>query len=216
MTTLAGYRPCIPPRKGPRRDRHRPPPDAVPCLDQAAVLVAGTTADDAERPTPCADWDVAALVGHLCAVARRVAVLGAGGDAMSVPSHRPDLGPADWAAEFARGAADARMTWADEAAQDRLVRAPFGAVAGRVAASSYVQELTTHSWDLAVATGRVTTLDPELASAALEIARRFLPAERRGGPMPFGPVLDVPAGAGAYQELAGWMGRDPHLAWARS
>ena len=38
-------------------------------------------------------------------------------------------------------------------------------------------------------------------------AHRFLPPERRGGPVPFGPVVAVPPEAGPYAQLAGWLGR---------
>ena len=34
-------------------------------LDQAAAIIAGIGASQAALPTPCADWDVRALVRHL-------------------------------------------------------------------------------------------------------------------------------------------------------
>ncbi|WP_261569480.1 hypothetical protein [Frankia gtarii] len=77
---------------------------------------------------------------------------------------------------------------------------------GRVAAAAYTQELTTHAWDLAVATGRTALLDPELAVISLEIARQAVPVEGREQ-MPFGPVVEVPADADAYRRLAGHLGR---------
>ena len=49
----------------------------------------------------------------------------------------------------------------------------------------------------------------ELVANVLDHARTRVPAERRGGPIPFEPVIDVPADAGAYERLAGWLGRDP-------
>jgi uncharacterized protein (TIGR03086 family) len=77
---------------------------------------------------------------------------------------------------------------------------------------AYTQELTVHAWDLATALGRADLLDESLAMITEQAARQFVPAELRGGPVPFGPVVDVPPDAGPYARLAGWLGRDPN--WA--
>jgi uncharacterized protein (TIGR03086 family) len=95
---------------------------------------------------------------------------------------------------------------------DRMLVLPFGTMPGRAAALAYTQELTVHAWDLASAIGRADGLDPSLAEAVTPLARQFVPAGVRGGPVPFGPVVDVAADAGAYQQLVGWLGRDP--AWS--
>jgi uncharacterized protein (TIGR03086 family) len=179
-------------------------------LDQARDLVAGTTADQAGLPTPCTGWDVGTLVGHLCGLPVRIAVIGTGGDPETVPS-LPDVGPGQWAAEFDRAVADARAAWADDAVLERTVRGPGSEHPGRVIALAYVPEVVTHSWDLAAATGRVGTLDPELGAAALEIAGEVLPADRAAAAEWFGPVVAVSEASGPYERLAAWMGRDP--AW---
>jgi uncharacterized protein (TIGR03086 family) len=75
--------------------------------------------------------------------------------------------------------------------------------------SGYIQEVLTHGWDLAQATGQPTELDPELATWVLAVARRILPPEPRGGEVPFGPVIPAPPGAGPYTQLAAWLGRQP-------
>jgi uncharacterized protein (TIGR03086 family) len=186
-----------------------PRPLLFRALDQARDLVARTTADQAGLPTPCTGWDVGTLVGHLCGLPVRIAVIGTGGDPEAVPSLRPDLRPADWAGEFDRAVADARAAWADDAVLDRTVRGPGAEHPGRVIAPAYVPEVVTHSWDLAAATGRAGTLDPELGAAAVEIARGILPAERSVAAEWFGPVVEVPDGSGPYERLAAWMGRDP-------
>jgi uncharacterized protein (TIGR03086 family) len=92
---------------------------------------------------------------------------------------------------------------------DKVLSLPFGDFSGRVALMAYSQELTVHSWDLAKALGRLDLLDESLAAAALPIARQFVPAQPRGGPVPFGPVVEVPAEAGAYAQLVGYLGRQP-------
>ena len=87
-------------------------------------------------------------------------------------------------------------------------RLPFGTLPGRMAAAAYMQELTVHGWDLAYATGQTGALDPRLAAASLDVARRIVPAEGRGGPVPLGPVVEVPADADPYRQLTGWLDRD--------
>jgi uncharacterized protein (TIGR03086 family) len=74
----------------------------------------------------------------------------------------------------------------------------------------YIQEVLAHGWDLAQATGQPAEGDPELATWALAISRRILPPEIRGQEgVPFGPVVEAPAGAGPYTQLAAWLGRQP-------
>ena len=102
---------------------------------------------------------------------------------------------ADTAIAMAR-TARARAAWADDATLDALVEAPWGKVPGRIALSGYVQEILTHGWDLARATGQPTELDPELAHWVLAVSRQILPAEPRGGEIPFGPPVPVPSDAG--------------------
>jgi uncharacterized protein (TIGR03086 family) len=75
----------------------------------------------------------------------------------------------------------------------------------------YVQEQVTHGWDLAVATGQVSKLDPALAEAVLPVVQQFVPSEIRGGEMPFEAVVEVPPTASAYDRLAGFLGRQPSL-----
>jgi hypothetical protein len=41
------------------------------------------------------------------------------------------------------------------------------------------------------------------------VVQQFIPAERRGGPVPFGQVVEIAADAPAYDRLAGWQGRKP-------
>ncbi len=83
---------------------------------------------------------------------------------------------------------------------------------GRQVLAAHVLEVVANAWDLARALGDRRPLDAGLARGALAGARQVLPAERRGGPVPFGPVRPAPDGADAYEELAAWLGRDAR--WA--
>lgn len=174
-------------------------------LDQTGALITGTAPEAAGAPTPCAEYDVAGLIGHLQGVVRRIGL---------VVAQRPlepmatDWPIADRAAHWESGRAgtDAALAAADLEAR---VKVPWGEVSVAQALGSYVSELAVHGWDLAAATGRVDQLDPALAEAALPAAVAKIPAEPRGGFIPFGPVVPVPDDAPAYDRLLGWTGRDP-------
>jgi uncharacterized protein (TIGR03086 family) len=191
-----------------------PPPDADPrpllrrTTDQAVAGLAALGPDDLDRPTPCAGLDVRTLGGHLLSVLRRIVVAAGGGPALTVPVLT--LGSVSVLASTAAGDRDRLVAaWADDDVLDRLLVLPFGAMSGREAAVAYGLELTAHAWDLAVAVGRADELDDEPAAALLPAAPEFVPAEPRGGHVPYGPVVPVDRGAGPYERLAGWLGRDP-------
>jgi uncharacterized protein (TIGR03086 family) len=190
------------------------PPDADPrpllhrTADRAVAMLAALGPHDLDRPTPCAGFDVRSLGGHLLSVLRGITVVAAGGHALAVPTLT--LGAVSVLATTAAGDRDRlARSWADDAVLDRLLVLPFGAMTGREAAVAYGLELTAHTWDLAVAVGRSAELDPEPAAALLPAAYEFVPEQPRGGHVPYGPVVPVAPGAGPYDRLAAWLGRDP-------
>lgn len=179
-------------------------------LDQTGRLIRETVAADASLPTPCDEWDVAALIGHQQAVVRRIGAVLSGKPFDSVPRMIESV---EWTADWDDGRAATDQVLADDAILDRVVSVPWGQTTGRTALGMYAAELATHAWDLAVATDRVHELDQSLAAAALPGIQAGLPAEPRGGPqIPFGEVVEVGPEASAYERLVAWEGRDP--AWS--
>lgn len=159
-------------------------------------------------PTPCDDFDVRTLLAHLVTTVRRPGALAAGTDPMAYPLVSDDVLD-DPAAAYATESAAVRAAWsgpAGDALLDRPVRVPWGEVPGRGALWGYLNETLVHGWDLAVATGQEPEADPDLAGAALTVARSTIPAEPRGGPVPFGPVAPSAPDAGATERLANWSG----------
>lgn len=177
--------------------------------DQAERVVDAVPLDRLGEPTPCAEFDVRTLLGHFVSVMRRIDTVGRGGHPFDVPHVTTDV-PDDRLAEAFRDArAAVEKTWSEDAVLDATLTLPWGEMPGRFALGGYVTELATHTWDVATAAGDPAALDPGIAEAALESARMMLPAEPRGGDVPFGPVVDVPGDAGAYDRLVAWMGRRP-------
>lgn len=190
-----------------------PAPDPRPLLiaavDQAGRLVDAVTVDDLDHPTPCDDYDVRTLLGHLVAVERRVAHVLRGGAPYDVPSIVTDVSDDGWAAAWADGREMLDAALEEEGVLDRDVQHPAGVFPARAAIFAYVSEYATHGWDLAKALDRRADLAESLAGASLEPVKRFLPAEPRGGRVPFGPVVEVGEDAPPYDRLVGWLGRDP-------
>jgi uncharacterized protein (TIGR03086 family) len=178
-------------------------------LAQTELIVATVRPGQLDDPTPCTEFSVRSLLSHIVGGINRTAIVGEGGDALAAPTRADDVSDDGWPAAYAAASKRATTAWAGDETLDAQVVVPWGTVPGRAALSGYVQEVLTHGWDLAAATGQETEGDPELAAWTLEISRRILPPERRGGPVPFGPVVAVAADAGPYAQLAAWLGRAP-------
>lgn len=190
--------------------RFDPRPLLARALDQAGRLVTETDPARGADPTPCTEYDVAELISHLQAVIRRIEAVVSGRRFDSVPHEWPST---DWSADWKEGRAAVDAALADDASLDRTVTVPWGTQPVRAVAVSYVGELATHAWDLAVATGRHDQLDESIADAVVQAAQANIPPERDSDQIPFGPVVPVPEDAPAYDRLVGWCGRDPD--WTR-
>ncbi|MFE0106275.1 TIGR03086 family metal-binding protein [Streptomyces sp. NPDC059009] len=191
---------------------NQPLPDPRPLFarasEQLLELVSSVKPEQLSDPTPCTEFDVRALIGHLVGGLKRVAVVGEGGDGLAVDVDIKGLADDAWGAAYDEGRRRAIAAWTDDARLDATVTVPWGEVPGRAAVSGYVMESATHTWDLAVALGRSTgELDQEVARFALGVARQVLPADRRGEGVPFADVQPAAEGADVYGELGAWMGR---------
>lgn len=184
-----------------------PRPIYARALGQTESIIERVQPGQLGRPTPCSEYDVRALLSHMVGGVNRAAMFGEGADGLAVPARADGVPDDGWPAAFRQASARAQAAWADDAKLDAPVTVPWGQVPGRAAVTGYVQEVLTHGWDLATATGQQPELDPELAEFALAFAHRVLPPEPRGGEIPFGPVAPAPNGAGPYTQLATWLGR---------
>ena len=184
-----------------------PRPMLMLALDQTQAMIDTIGADDLDRQTPCADYDVRTLLGHLMTVVSRIDLALTGNDPLSIPT--VTTGVTDFAAGWKERRAVTDETLSDDSVLSRICKLPWGTLPGAAAIAAYTGELTTHSWDLAKATGRTDLLDDSLAEYCLPLVQQFIPADPRGGHVPFGPVVTVAADASAYDKLVAWEGRQP-------
>jgi uncharacterized protein (TIGR03086 family) len=163
-------------------------------LDQAGDVLTEVHADQLADPTPCEDWDVAQLIGHLVDAPVRFLQRARG--------EEPDwsAGPrrvtSNWAAEFRSNADDLIHHWHQVGAE-----ADDGRVDWQTA------EIALHTWDLARATGQSPALVPDVAERGLAFMSSMLTPENRGEA--FGPPAQVPDDAPVYDRLAAFAGRTP-------
>ncbi|MGK4909776.1 TIGR03086 family metal-binding protein [Streptomyces albus] len=189
-------------------------PDPRPVYARAAGQLARTVAavgpGHLSAATPCAEYDVRALLGHVVGGTRRIAAVAEGGSAEGpdVPAWTSEVPAEEWPRLYDEASARLTAAWADDTLLDAPVTVPWGRVPGRIALAGSVMETVTHTWDLARALGRDQELDEELAAFALTVAQRALPAEGREH-APFGAVRSAPQDAGAQARLVAWLGRDP-------
>jgi uncharacterized protein (TIGR03086 family) len=186
-----------------------PRPVYTRATEQAAALIKAVRPERLDGPTPCAEFDVRALLGHMVGGSRRIAVVGEGGDGMAVRPVADGVDDDGWAAVYEEVRARALRAWAGDDRMEAPVRVPWGEVPGRAALSGYVMELVTHTWDLSEALGHPLELDQELAEFALTTARRILPTPDRDERTPFAAARPAPQGADRYGQLAAWLGREP-------
>ena len=176
-------------------------------LSWAHGLIAAIGPEQMTDPTPCEEFDVRTLVGHLVATVDRARVIGSGGDPGTVEVVVTGLPDDGWADAYAAAIDQMWPVWQSDDSLETIVTAPWGQVPGRNAVWGYLRETVVHGWDLAVATGQDPEADPAVVQPLLERSEQLLPAQPRGGFIPFGPVVDPAADARPTERLANWAGR---------
>ncbi|MFE5540816.1 TIGR03086 family metal-binding protein [Streptomyces sp. NPDC056492] len=162
--------------------------------------------------TPCPEYRVRDLLGHLAGLAvafRDAARKELGPTTDTAPGATAPPLPAGWRDELPRALTEMAGAWTEPAALAGMTRAGGVDLPGGIALAVAADELVVHGWDLARATGQEYTPD----DAALRVAHAFLlraaEDEDRGGGI-FGAVVPVPDDAPLIDRTIGLSGRDPH------
>ncbi|MER6099589.1 TIGR03086 family metal-binding protein [Streptomyces sp. NPDC001728] len=170
----------------------------------AAPLVRDTPDTSFGAPTPCAEYDVRALLNHLFAVVVSFQDLAAKRSADF--SDTPDrLAEADWRGRFEEETGKLAEAWSAPGAEEGT-SGSLGLPA-RTVGSMVLLDLTVHAWDLARATGRTFEPDPAVVAGLAEEVERMAPMARQAGV--FGEAAEQPADATAFERLLATTGRDP-------
>lgn len=166
-----------------------------------AATAAGTTdlahtvpADRRHAPTPCRDWDVDALTGHLFQV---VAALDLAGHGQPIP-----------AGHWQRDCAGATIA-ADWTAPPEQIDMSGMVLPGETVVAMFVGDLVLHGWDLSRAVARPFTPPAEAVEMAYGFLTGFAAQGRAQGL--FAEAVPVPGDAPLLDRAVGLSGRDP--AW---
>ena len=162
-------------------------------LERTGRLIAGIRDDQWHDPTPCAEWDVRAVVDHLIkGNASLAAALGAGE-----------------AATTAYQEVSARLldAFRRPGVIDGMVTIPFGTVPAEFALHLRLTELLVHGWDIALATGQKPDFPEDVAEEELRFSERAV-QQLPPGRTPFGPPRPAPDNAPTIDRLAALLGRD--------
>jgi len=158
------------------------------------------------RPTPCEDYDVAALLVHVwqaVAAFRAAAVKDPlppppAVDAADLPDEWKTRIPADlWALEAA---------WRDPEAWTGMTGAGGVDLPGDVAGIVALDEVVIHGWDLAKTIGGPAGYDGPGLPEILEQTRNFRALDVPGL---FGPEVLIRENADLFEQVLGMTGRDP-------
>ena len=175
----------------------------------ACNTVAGVSPARLAAPTPCTEFDVRALLGHLVGVFRRITSVAAGIPAIGQVPPMTDVPDDGWPAAAREALRDLEAAWADPAVLGRQMQLPFGTMSGAAALAGYTGEVSTHTWDLAVATGQTPAFDETVLTGAFAAIRSKLPMAQRPPVVPFADAVPVPDDAPLIDRLVAWQGRDP-------
>ena len=195
-------------------------PHLLTAIDLAAPVIEQADRHSQTAPTPCPDFDVAALLAHLHAVLIRINAVPCG-KVREVPDQ---ITSDDYALAWGAAAAMTRELWSAHDPDDQTL-VPWRALTIREAAGMYAAEVVCHAWDLAVATGQDFDVPADLAGVCIAAYRHEIPPEQRAHIFnavrdslpdgltldqdPFAAALPIAEDAFPVEQVVAMSGRNP-------
>ncbi|MFC9157050.1 TIGR03086 family metal-binding protein [Streptomyces bauhiniae] len=168
-----------------------------------APVVDGITDEQLGAPTPCAEYDVRALLNHLFHVVTNFQKLAVGerADLASVGEY---LDEGDWRSRFREEGERLAAAWGTPGSAEGI--SPAMGLPQRTLAYMVLGDLLVHGWDLARATGQEYTPDATTVEEVAPEVEKIAPMGRNAGV--YAEAVPVPAGATRFERLLGDAGRD--------
>lgn len=179
-------------------------------VEDARAVVASVSPDQTLTPTPCTDWDVRGLIGHMAGVcAAFTTVLRGGTMDATVAKGQATVEGDDPVAAYEWAADEVMREWEAPGALGKTLQLPFGPTPAAMAIKIFTADQLIHAWDLAQALGRPHRLDEALAAQTLEMMHALLRPEMRGPGRGFGEAQPCPEDAPVQDRLLAYSGRRP-------
>jgi conserved hypothetical protein TIGR03086 len=167
-------------------------------------VASGITPDDLDARTPCANFAVRGVLGHMIGGATQFAAAFRGESPPVVPDDVAE--GADVVARAGNALAFLMGAIRSPGALDRTVASPFGDLPGDAFARFVVLDGLVHGWDLATATGQTYEPSDALVAAVDGFARQAIAPAMRDGDT-FADAVEPSAGATPMEQLAAFTGR---------
>jgi uncharacterized protein (TIGR03086 family) len=177
-------------------------------LERTREVVAGIRPDQLEDPSPCADWNVHAVLNHLIGMNLAFAA-GAKGE-VEETSEDIDRVEGDHLAAYDRAAQAALEASKKEGISDKTFTMPWGDTPGSMALTLVIADTAVHGWDLAQGTGQKMPIDDDIAEAVYGATSGMLQPK---GNFPrgdsFADPVEVDDDAPASDRMLAYLGRRP-------
>lgn len=166
-------------------------------------LAATTSPAQLDEQTPCTEWKVRDLFGHVLGGATMFAAMVRGDDPPAAP---PSPSDEELGAATAAAASDIHEAVKTPGALDKTLATPLGEMTGDSFARLLAFDVLVHSWDLATATGQTVDVPADVVVAVESYARQAVGPELRQ-PGVFGPEVTAPDDATPLERLVAFSGR---------
>ena len=185
---------------------------------RASIAVVDRVQDtDLGNSTPCADWNLIELLGHLTAQHRGFAAAANGNGAdLTVWRDRP-LGP-DPVAEYRKAAEEVLAAFAEDGVLDREFAIPEvnpdAGFPADIAIAMHTVDYLVHAWDVARAIGIEFTADRDAVRVTQPLVSMIPDGPQRlESGTAFRPAVPGVEATGEFEAMLAWLGRDPN--WSR-
>ncbi len=156
-------------------------------------------------PTPCSDWNVQKVLGHVIEIPQAFAAIANG---QIPPEPGSTVVGTEPAADFLTAADAARTAFARPGMLEQRYEFPWGHEPGWRIVRHVANELLIHGWDLAHATGQPAAFSPDLAELSLASWREWFGEYPRSQMNDnFADEQPAPPDASPADRLVAYLGR---------
>lgn len=182
-------------------------------VDVAVTAIRGADPARFDGPSPCSEFTVRQALSHLAfglLLAEYAALRKDWEPGWAGSNDAPYLvgvPEGEWAARAAAQGEATKRAWADPAAWEGEASFGGGAMPAAAIGSMMTAEFVVHGWDVAAGSGQRLDVPAGLGEAVLEAVDSIASMGRDGGW--YGPEVEVPSDASAFERALGASGRDP-------